>query len=153
MKPRWHLLLGFIFSYILVYFFHFSFISGGIIFLSSFLIDTDHYFWYVFSFKDLNPINALRWYYKNLNKWRSMDEKERLKFQKGVFIFHSLPLIIILGLLSPINKIFLSLFLGISIHLVADLIALVYYHEPLYIKLFPSLVIIKNQGKKSLKEF
>jgi len=116
------------------------------------LIDIDHYFWYVFTFKEWNPLAALRWHKKHHTKWVLVGQKERAKFKKGVFIFHSILLVTLLGILSTLNLFFFSIFLGVLVHIIADLIALVYYHEPLYIKLCPYLVMRRNKNKESFKK-
>jgi hypothetical protein len=152
MNSKWHILFGFVFAYTLLYFFDLPILIGTTIFLASFLIDVDHYFWYVYSFKDWNPLNAMNWYNKNIDKWLSMSINERKPFQRGVFVFHSLPLLILIGFIITLHWVFLALFLGFLIHLIADWAALVYYQEPLYNKLLPCLVVIKNRGKKPLTE-
>ena len=143
---------GAILAIILVYFFEFSVIEGVATFLASFLVDLDHYPWYAVSFRDWNPFHALRWHNQTIDRRNSISVKEKAKFQRGVFVLHSLVVWIVLGFLSSINTLSLSIFLGFSLHIVADLITLAYYNEPLYTKLFPCLVIIRNKNKKPLKE-
>lgn len=154
MQFKWHVLFGFVASYLLVYFFHFSFLSGAIIFLSSFMIDFDHYLWYGFLMGDWDPKNAINWGLKVEKKWAATPLIERKKFQRGIFVFHSLFFWIILALLSfYLHTFFLWVLIGVMIHMVADFSDLLYKKEPLYNKILPCLVVIKNKGKKSLKEF
>jgi len=152
MEFKWHLLIGFTISYILIYFFNFSIFAGIIIFLSSWSIDIDHYFWYAFEMKDWNPIHAINWYKKSIPKWFKLTLKEREDFRRGVFMLHSLIFLIILGALLFINKIFLWILIGVAIHMVADWIDLIKRNEPLYNKIFPCYVIRRNKNKKRLKE-
>jgi len=152
MDFKWHFLLGFIISYILVYFFHFSLLAGLIIFISSWIIDGDHYLWYAFEMKDWNPIHAIKWYLASIPTWFKMPIREREKFKRGVFICHGLFFWLILTTLSFIHPIFLWILIGVAIHMVADLIDLHFRGEPLYNKILPCLVIRRNKNKKGLKE-
>ena len=156
MEFKWHLLFGFVVSYILVYFFDISIFAGTIIFLSSWLIDVDHYFWYVLEMKDWNPLNAARnainWYKKSIPKWFKLSLEEREKFRRGVFVFHGLLFWLILVALSFFHPIFLWILAGVGIHMVADLIDLYFRREPLYNKIFPCYVIRRNKNKKELRE-
>lgn len=150
MEFKWHILIGFITSYILVYFFEFPIFAGVIIFIASWIIDLDHYFWYALETKDWNPFHAIRWYIKTNPKWLALTPDARKKFKYGIFIYHSLLLWIILIMLSSIHPVFLWILIGIGIHMVADLIDLNLLDEPLYVKIFPCYTIRKNKNKKSL---
>lgn len=150
MEFKWHILFGFLFSYVLVYFFDFSLFAGVIIFFASWVIDCDHYFWYAFETGDRNPINAIKWYIKSVPKWCRLSFKEKGKFKQGVFIFHGLFFWIILALLSFVHSFFLWILIGVGIHMVADLMDLRIRGKPLYGKIFPCYVIKKNKNKKGL---
>jgi len=150
MQIKWHVLIGFVISYILVYFFNFSLFAGLIIFLASWMIDGDHYFWYAIEMKDWNPIHAINWYRKSIPKWFCLTLKEREKFKRGVFICHGILFWIILAALSFLHEIFLWTLIGVAIHMVADFIDLIEKGEPLYNKIFPCYVIRRNKNKKSL---
>lgn len=152
MQFKWHLLIGFVTSYILVYFFNFNLFAGLIIFLASWMIDGDHYLWYVFETKDWNPIHAINWYKKSIPKWFALTLKEREKFKRGVFICHGILFWLILAALSFIHKIFLWILIGVAIHMITDLIDLIRRGEPLHNKIFPYYVMKRNKGKKGLKE-
>ena len=90
MEFKWHLLISFIASYVLVYFYNFNLLAGLIIFLSSILIDGDHYLWYGFGTKDWNPLHAIRWHIGAIPKWLSLSIQERNKFRRGVFFCHGI---------------------------------------------------------------
>ena len=152
MEFKWHILIGFVISYILIQFFDFSLFAGAIIFLSSWLIDIDHYLWYSIEMKDWNPLNAIKWYNKSIPKWFSLTLKERSRFKQGVFICHGILFWIILVALSFLHKIFLWILIGVAIHVVADWVDLYKRNEPLYNKIFPYYVIRRNKNKKVLKE-
>ena len=152
MKFKYHLIIGFVISFTLVNFFNFSLLAGLTIFLASWIIDIDHYFWYGFSMKDWNPIHAIKWYIKTIPKWHSLSLKEREKFKRGIFICHGIEFLLILAILSYFHRIFLWVLIGVIIHMVADWIDLKIKGEPLYNKIFPLYVISRNEGKKSLRE-
>lgn len=152
MRSKWHLLIGFVASYILIQFFDFSLLSGLIIFLSSWLIDIDHYFWYGFEFKDWSPINALRWRVESVSKWGKLSKRERSKFKRGIFIFHSIGFWIILFVLSFVYDLFLWILIGVGIHMIADWADLIQRGNPISNKVFLSSIVRRNKNKKSLKE-
>lgn len=145
-----HLLIGFVASYILVYFFDFSIYAGLIIFISSWLIDIDHYPWYSFEMKDWNPVHAIKWYLHSTPKWLALSPKEKGEFKKGVFVFHGIEFWIILLALSFFHIFFLWVLIGVMIHMVADWIDLRLRREMLYNKIFPIHIIRRNKNKKRL---
>ena len=132
MKFKYHIFIGFIISYILVQFFNFSLLSGIIIFLASWIIDSDHYLWYGFSRKDWNPFHAINWYKKSIPKWSKLSLNGRNKFKRGIFIFHGIEFWIVLTPLSFIYNFFLWILIGIIIHMIADWIDLISKRESLY---------------------
>ena len=151
MEFKWHFLFGFIISYILVYFFDFSIFAGTIIFLSSWMIDGDHYFWYAFEMKDWSPIHGIKRYLTSIPAWFKLPLKEREKFKRGVFVCHGLLFWVILAALSFLHPIFLWALIGIGIHMVADLVDLYFRGEPLSNKIFPLYVMKRNKNKKGLR--
>jgi len=152
MLPKWHILIGFVFSYILVYFFNVSTISGFIIFISSFLIiDLDHYFLYILTKKDFNFI---RFYNSSLDehkKYLNLSEEERRAYKKKLFIFHGVEFWMVLIILAFFNDVFLLVLAGFVIHIIADWIEMYFIHEPFYIKFSQIYTYIKNK-KKSLSK-
>jgi len=150
MQFKWHLLIGFTASYILIQFFNFPMSAGIIIFISSWAIDGDHYFWYAFETKDWNPFHAIKWYIEAIPKWHNLQLKEREKFKRGVFILHGILFWTMLAALSFIHIIFLWILIGVAIHMVADLMDLHKRGEPLYNKIFPCYVIRRNKNKRGL---
>ena len=152
MQFKWHLLFGFIVSYILIYFFHFTPFAGLIIFLSSWMVDGDHYLWYSFETKNWNPISAIKWYKKSVPKWHSLTIPEKEKFKRGIFICHGILFWIILATLSFLHSLFAWILIGVMIHMFADWVDLINRGDPLYNKIFLFKVIIRNRNKKSLRE-
>ena len=69
MYPTQHLLLGIIFSLVLLFLFpQIGFLGASIIILSTVLIDVDHYVYYVYKKKDLSLKNSYNWIIKKGNK-------------------------------------------------------------------------------------
>ena len=152
MQSKWHILIGFVFSYALVCFFNFSIFSGIIIFLSSWMIDGDHYLWYGLAMRDWNPVAAIRWNNSLEPKWYSLSKEQMLKFKLKTLICHGILFWAILFLLSYIHIIFLWVLIGVAIHMVADWVDLIKHKEPLYYKILPCLTFIRNKKKKPVTE-
>jgi hypothetical protein len=114
MLPKYHVLIGFIFSLAVYILFPVTPLQASVIFLSSFLIDFDHYLWYVFKKKDLSLRRAY-FYLKSLG---------RKKHKKHLMIFHTLEFILIIGVLSLFFPIFFFLLIGILFHSLLDIIDL-----------------------------
>ena len=124
MRPSQHIILGAIFSFLLYILSPQIGITGTlIIFLSSFLIDFDHYLIYVAIKKDLNPFKAYKFHTSKENFFLNLPRSERNKLSFGVYIFHGIELIAILGILAIIFNNFLLLFVitGFAFHLILDL--------------------------------
>jgi len=131
MLPKYHILLGFLFSLILFIFFPFIGLLGFlIIFFSSFLIDVDHYLYYVFKNK-IFSINKAYKYFFELRKramTKSLKEKMAKVANPRMYFFHGIEVLLILFLLGFfINKIFLFIFIGFAFHLFLDLVEIIYY--------------------------
>jgi len=88
-----------------------------IVFLSGFVFDIDHYFYYAVRKKDISLINA---YSYSLERTKS-GKKERDVFHS----FHTVEFWILLIILSFwIHKIFLFVFIGLIFHMFFDWIAM-----------------------------
>jgi hypothetical protein len=119
-----HILLGFLFSILLYFIFpSISLLESFLIFLSSFLIDADHYLYYVYKKRDLSLRNAYRYFIKNKKKMLSLSRKERNKIYGGFVIFHGIEFLILLFLLSLISEYFLYILIGCAFHLFSDILS------------------------------
>ena len=134
MLPKSHFIFGLIFSLLLLFLFPQIEILGFlIIFASSFLIDVDHYLFYVFIKKDYSLKNAYHWFMEKHRKFRNLsrsERRERLK-QKGPLpcIFHGIEAIAVLIILSFFSKFFLYILIGFLFHEVLDFIWAIYLGE------------------------
>jgi len=123
MLPKWHALFGFVFAYIIYWFTSATIFQASLIFLSSVLIDFDHYLWYGFKKKDWNLKNV----YIYLKKHRNI--------VKSLMLFHTIELHIFVAVLSFIWSGFFYVLIGMIFHSITDLIGLI-YEERLYTREF-----------------
>lgn len=131
MHPKYHIILGFLFSSLLYFLFPFiGFWGFLIIFLSSFLIDVDHYLYYVFKNKTLNIFKI----HKNLlfirKKYFPLTRKQRNDFPHIICFLHGFEVLAILFLLGIfVWNYFLFVFIGFLFHLVCDFISEMKYQD------------------------
>jgi len=123
MLPKSHIILGAIFSLILVHFFNFSLIAGGIIFLSSVLIDVDHYLYYVYKKKDWSLRRAYGFFIENERKLLSCPRQKRNKIAVPLCPFHGIEFVLILLFLGIfLWKYLFFVTFGFFFHLFIDII-------------------------------
>ncbi|MFW6283163.1 MAG: hypothetical protein ACOC1P_03885 [Minisyncoccales bacterium] len=151
MLPITHIVLGFIFSAVLFFIFpEINLLEAGIIFLSSFLIDIDHYIYYVYKKKDLSLKNAYSWFIKKKAYFDTLSKEQRKKYSSGSFLFlHGIETLIILFLLSFLLELSILGFIaiGFSFHLITD-----WSVDRIYLRRLYKLSIIKDYiNNKKLK--
>ena len=123
MLPRTHAIFGILFSLAVVYFFNLSIVAGIIIFLSSLLIDIDHYLYYVYKKKKWNLKDAYSWFVKRKKKMLLLHRDQRNKTYTGFFFLHGFEILILLFALGYyISVYFYYILIGFSFHLFFDLI-------------------------------
>jgi hypothetical protein len=158
MMPMEHVGIGFLAALVISVIFPGLGITGlFLVFLASIFIDVDHYFAYVKAKKD--------WSLKRAYAWFMNDDGTTKSFVEKAFIpFHSIEfLALLIGMLYIINNYVLpvwmfhvvfSILLGCTIHLVVDLIYILYTHDKLYIKVsfiysyFKNMSLLKNEHIK-----
>ena len=148
MHTKWHILFGFVFSYLLIYFFNFSLLAGIIIFFSSVLIDADHYLRYLILKKDWNPIKFWNWSETQKEKWKKLSFRQKNQYKMPIFIFHGIEFFAIIIALSFLHPIFFWILLGIILHFILDFIEIIYLKNPLYMK-FSQILNFTTKKKKS----
>lgn len=126
MLPRWHILLGAVFTLIVWLFApNINPLYLVLIFLASFLIDVDHYANAAYKNRHPSLKKALE-YHDDLLK-REKKEKAQKIFRKGDFhLFHTVEFHILIGLLSFIWVPFFYIFIGMVFHSLLDLASLLY---------------------------
>jgi len=112
MLPKSHILIGFLVAYIIYWFSSITIFQASLIFLSSVLIDFDHYLWYLQRRKDWNLKNA----YNFLKKIHLFRHKTIM------MIFHTIEFHIFIFILSYFFKGFFFIFLGMLFHSMIDII-------------------------------
>ena len=124
MLPKYHILLGFFFALFLFFIFPKIEVVGFlIIFLSSFLIDIDHYLYYVFKKRDLSLSRAYNWFLKRHKRLLSLSRKKRNEIYTEIHFLHGIEILIILLLLGLfVHKYFYFLLTGATFHLFLDII-------------------------------
>lgn len=131
MFPKAHILLGFVFTLVLFLLFpNLSLIQLSIVFLSSFLIDFDHYLYYCFVKKSINPFKAYRWFVERTYYVMRLSREERNK-HKGVFLlFHGLEFFLVLTIFGKfVHPYFYFILIGVLFHIFLDLIYQRVHHD------------------------
>lgn len=125
MRFQYHFAFGIVFTVFLYFLLSpvISLFGFLIIFLSSFLIDVDHYFYYVRKKRDLSLFRAYKWYMKNARKLCRMPKEKRENIYLGFYLFHGIePLAVLLLLGLYVSPFFSLIFIGFLFHLLTDLV-------------------------------
>ncbi len=119
MLPKYHILFGFLFA--LAMLLVVSPLDAMIIFLATFLIDIDHYIFYVIKKKDFSIKRSYEYY-------PPLREKEKAFLKKGIkpihplSFLHTFEFLLIFAVLSLFSRLFLLIFLGFLFHSLVDVI-------------------------------
>ncbi len=149
MLPKTHIIVGFIVSIILwLSSPNITWFYALIIFLASFLIDFDHYLYYVYKQKDHNLRKAYYWFIKQGKIFKQLSPSKQMEYKRALMLFHGIECWIILALLIFVHKIFLFVLIGIGIHMILDFIDLHKSKQPLHIKTSQIYVHLTNKKKK-----
>ena len=153
MLPKSHIIIGFVLTLIIFLIFPSLTIFGAIIiFLSSFLIDFDHYLYFVINKKSFNLKKAYVWFVQKSAAFKKLNKEEQEKYKRGIIIFHGVECWVLLILLIIFfNKFFLFVLIGIAIHMVLDFIDLYQNKQPLYVKTSQIYTHIKNKKAVEFK--
>jgi len=149
MFVRWHILFGLIFSLIIFFLFpQIGIFNITLIFLSSVLIDVDHYLVYAWKKKDFNLSNAYRWYMEIVKKLRKITRKQRNKIYVELCFLHGVESLIIVFFLGIfLLDVFVYIAIGMFFHLMLDQL-----YQPFYMDRIDKLSIVFDYIKyKKLK--
>jgi len=149
MLPRTHIILGFIFSGLLFLIFPLTLFQASLIFLSSFLIDFDHYLYYLFKKRDFSLKRAYFWFKMKGKKLKELPREERKKYSTAILCFHGLEILIILFILGYlISNLFYFVLIGAGFHLILDYIYLIKNpHNPMRVSLIHDFLKFKKLKK------
>ena len=151
MFPKTHVIVGIIASLaIFILWPSISLFNLGIIFLSSVLIDFDHYLYFIWTKSDFSLAHAYRWFVAKNKLMFSLPENERKKYKHVILLFHGIEFWLLIFLLSFLDKIFIWVLAGLAIHMFVDFAGVLYYKEPLYTKFSQIYVYLSNMSKKPL---
>ncbi len=104
MRLKYHFIVSLLLSIILYQPYGYQ---AFLVMLSGFLIDIDHYLWYIIKFKDFSLKKTVE---------KTKDTTIKYKFH----VFHLYDIMIILLILSFFSKIFIVLSIGLLVHLIMD---------------------------------
>lgn len=150
MIPSHHAIFGAIASIIIFLLFpQIGLLGFLIIFLSSIVLDVDHYFYYIFHKKDLSLKRAYHWFMiDRKNFFDSLSLKDREKFKHELMIFHGIEFWILLVLLLFVHRIFFFIIIGVLIHMILDFIHLYQVKIPFYTKTCQIYNYKRNKGRR-----
>jgi hypothetical protein len=149
MYPLQHFIFGTIFSLALLLVFPQIGLMGFFLILcSSVLIDIDHYLYYAHKKKNYNLKNAYTWFLKSGEKFSSYSFKERDKFYCAFCFLHGIEFLLILFIFSFFSKYFLFIFIGVSFHLILDLV-----YQTTYMNRIDKFSILRDYFKIKKMEF
>ena len=148
MLPKYHIVIGFLASLIIHLIFQITFIQFLVIFLSSVLIDADHYFLYILRKKDFSLRKAINYFKERRKKWLSMKPEKRKNYKRAIFIFHGIEFWLLLIIIANYINLIWFVLIGIFIHMVLDYIDLIYVNDYLYTKFSQLYVYYTNKRKK-----
>ena len=131
MLPRWHILLGALFTFIVwIVFPQTKVIYLALIFLASFLIDFDHYAASVLKTSEFSLFRSFK-YHEILGRIEKKEKARGIKRKGDFHLFHTIEVHILVLLLSYLWAGFLYIFIGMLFHSIIDLVDLT-YGERLY---------------------
>ncbi len=121
MIPRWHAVWGIIFSLLLLKISDINLFYILLIFLSSVLIDFDHYMIFVLKTGRLGLFKSFKWHEKELLK--EIKERNKGIIKKGHFhLFHTIEFHVLVYLLSYLWTGFFWVFVGMMFHSLCDFV-------------------------------
>jgi hypothetical protein len=126
MLPRWHIFFGAIFTLIVYFLFpQTNLIYLVLMFLSSFLIDFDHYVSAGLNTGKVLTISEALEYYKKDGVRANHEKKRGIKRRGDFHVFHTIEFHLMVLLLSLVWVGFFYIFLGMIFHSLFDLVYLI----------------------------
>jgi len=141
MFPKAHFLMNLPICIVLLFYINPIYVL--LIFLSSILIDADHYLYYIYEQRDLSLKKAYNWCTMNKDKIRKLSPEKRHGFYNFIFIFHGIEVLLIVLILSRFYYPIFFIFIGLLIHFIEDIpesICFSFFRK----KLFLSYAIYKH---------
>jgi len=135
MLPKKHFLYGLIFSLVIYLIFPINLLEATIIFISSFVLDLDHYLYFIFREKTFGLKKAYQRFIEKGKKFKGLSKEEKKRYVAGFYALHGIEPLIILGILGYfISSYFYFILIGFAFHLILDYIHCIQeFHYPLKI--------------------
>ena len=89
-----------------------------LILAGGFLIDIDHYFWYVYKYRKINIFDSYKFFIK------PMDEKNFKSVMGILLVFHTIEFLMIMLVFSYLSKLAFAFTIGLLLHYTLDLLYL-----------------------------
>ena len=122
MLPRWHIVLGFLFSIILFLIIPgVSWIMISLVFLASVFIDLDHYANAVYKTGNISLFSAFD-YYKQKEREEIAERKRGIRRRGDFQFFHTIEFHLLIALLGFVWIGFFYIFMGMAFHSLLDII-------------------------------
>ena len=147
MMPKHHIIIGALATIIIYLTLPITNLQAIIIFLSSFLIDVDHFLIYIIQQKDTSLKNARTYFKKRRTKWFALKNNEQAKYKRYIYMFHGIEFWILLLIISTYYPIVLFILYGFIIHMTLDYIEFIQYKQPFLAK-FSQLWVYQTNKKK-----
>lgn len=126
MRPRWHILFGVIFT-ILIWIAapKINLLFLLLVFLSTFLIDFDHYLCFVLKTRKLGLFHSFSYHHEMIIQAKK-DSAKGIREKGDFHIFHTIEFHLFVGLLSFFWAGFFYIFIGMVFHSLLDIASLLY---------------------------
>lgn len=134
MLPKTHIIFGAIFSILMYYLFHTTIFQASLIFLASFLIDFDHYAWYVNKKREFSLKKAY-FHLKNVRPTKPT-----------MMFFHTVEFLLIVFLISFLWQGFLFILIGMLFHSILDIIQMAHDNEIYYREFFLTNYLLSDKS-------
>lgn len=136
MLPKTHIIFGLIFSFLIYLSINLTFSQTLLVFLSSVLIDIDHYLFYLFRKKNLSLKKAYIWH-KNIPKTR----------KPTLHLLHTVEFLVLIFILTYFWQGFLFILIGMLFHSIFDILEFIYYKSPEAREFFLIKYLVSDKNK------
>lgn len=142
MLPKHHILFGFVFSALLFIIFpKLTLVGALIVFLMSFLIDFDHYLFYVFKHRKLSLSKAYNFFLKETES-----AHKHKNYYAPLTIFHTAEAFILMIVAAFYSNIAFYVLIGSSFHFALDAYATFFIHKLPRARVYTIYGYLKNKN-------
>ncbi|MDA2932552.1 hypothetical protein MYX19_05300 [Nitrospinae bacterium AH-259-F20] len=94
--------------------------TAAIAFVSSLLVDIDHWLWNIWAFGHWSPFKAIRWHLE------AYEDKSCQNYHTCC-VFHTVEFLVVLGAVAIVSPFARGVFLGVLFHVLCDLVDHVFF--------------------------